>query len=70
VINRDRSESQLRQSDQPSPSETGVRKSLVMKGVDLLTVQTLTGHSGIKTTMIHAQLASDHLSDAVDKLEF
>ena len=43
---------------------------LVMKGVDLPTVQKLMGHSDIKTTMIYAHLSHDHLADAVDKLEF
>jgi integrase len=43
---------------------------LVMKGVDLPTVQKLMGHSDIKTTMIYAHLAPDHLVGAVEKLEF
>jgi site-specific recombinase XerD len=41
-----------------------------MKGVDLPTLQKLMGHSDIKTTMIYAHLASDHLAEAVDRLEF
>lgn len=43
---------------------------LVMKGVDLPTVQKLMCHSDIKTTIIYAHLAPDHLVGAVDKLEF
>lgn len=43
---------------------------LVMSGVDLPTVQKLMGHSDIKTTMIYAHLAPEHLKGAVDKLEF
>jgi len=43
---------------------------LVMKGVDLPTVQKLMGHSDIKTTMIYAHLAPEHLKGAVEKLEF
>jgi len=43
---------------------------LVMKGVDLPTVMKLLGHSDIQTTMIYAHLAADHLTDAVNKLEF
>ena len=42
---------------------------LVMKGVDLPTVQKLMGHSDIQTTMIYAHLAPDHLADAVNKLD-
>jgi site-specific recombinase XerD len=41
-----------------------------MKGVDMPTIQKLMGHSDIKTTMIYAHLAPDHLVGAVDKLEF
>jgi len=43
---------------------------LVMKGVDLPTVQKLMGHSDVNTTMIYAHLAPDHLATAVDKLSF
>lgn len=43
---------------------------LVMKGVDLPTVQRLLGHSDIQTTMIYAHLAPEHLAGAVDKLDF
>jgi len=43
---------------------------LVMKGVDLPTVQKLMGHSDIETTMIYSHLTPDHLVDAVNKLEF
>jgi len=41
---------------------------LIMKGVDLPTVQKLMGHSDIQTTMIYSHLAPDHLAEAVDKL--
>jgi len=41
---------------------------LVMKGVDLPTVQKLLGHSEIETTMVYAHLAPDHLAEAVNKL--
>jgi len=41
-----------------------------MQGVDLPAVKKLMGHFDIQTTMIYAHLASDHLSDAVDKLSF
>jgi site-specific recombinase XerD len=43
---------------------------LIMKGVDLPTVQKLMGHSDIKTTMIYAHLAQEHLQGAIEKLEF
>jgi site-specific recombinase XerD len=43
---------------------------LVMKGVDLPTVKQLLGHSDISTTMIYSHLAPNHLTDAVDKLNF
>jgi site-specific recombinase XerD len=43
---------------------------LIMKGVDLPTVQKLLGHSDIQTTMIYSHLAPDHLVDAVNKLGF
>jgi integrase len=42
---------------------------LVMKGVDLPTVQRLLGHASIQTTMIYAHLAPDHLAEAVNKLD-
>ncbi len=43
---------------------------LIMKGVDLPTVQKLMGHSDIQTTMIYSHLAPDHLADAVEKLDY
>lgn len=43
---------------------------LVMSGVDLPTVQKLMGHSDIKTTMVYAHLAPEHLKGAVEKLKF
>jgi len=43
---------------------------LVMNGVDLPTVQKLMGHADIQTTMIYSHLAPDHLSKAVEKLQF
>ncbi len=42
---------------------------LIMKGVDLPTIQKLMGHSDIKTTMIYAHLAPEHLKSAIEKLE-
>jgi integrase len=39
---------------------------LIMKGVDLPTVQKLMGHSDIRTTMIYSHLAPDHLAGAVE----
>lgn len=43
---------------------------LIMPGVDPATVKKLIGHSDIQTTMIYADLAPDHLAEAVDKLTF
>ncbi len=43
---------------------------LVMAGVDLATVRELLGHSDIKTTMIYAHLAPEHLKGATEKLRF
>lgn len=43
---------------------------LVMNGVDLPTVQKLMGHADIQTTMIYSHLAPDHLTEAVEKLQF
>jgi len=42
---------------------------LVMKGVDLPTVQKLMGHADIKTTMVYSHLSPDHLVEAVNKLD-
>lgn len=42
---------------------------LVMRGVDLPTVQKLMGHADIQTTMIYSHLSARHLVDAVNKLE-
>ncbi len=43
---------------------------LVMKGTDLATVQQLLGHSDIETTMIYSHLTEEHVSNAVEKLDF
>jgi integrase len=43
---------------------------LVMKGVDLPTVQALLGHSTIQMTMRYAHLAPGHLKGAIEKLNF
>lgn len=43
---------------------------LVMNGVDLPSVQKLMGHSDIKTTMVYAHLAPDHLVKAISSLRF
>ena len=43
---------------------------LVMKGVDLPTIKKLLGHSDIKTTMIYAHPADEHVDKAVEKLDF
>ena len=43
---------------------------LVMKGVDLPSVQKLMGHSDIQTTMIYSHLSKEHLAVAVDKLSY
>ncbi len=41
---------------------------LVMRGVDLRSVQELMGHRSIVTTMRYAHLAPKHLADAVETL--
>lgn len=41
---------------------------LVMSGVDITTVSRLLGHTDIRTTMIYAHLAEDHLDDSIKKL--
>lgn len=43
---------------------------LAMAGVPLVAIKELLGHSDIKTTMIYAHLAPEHLRAAVDKLRF
>jgi integrase len=43
---------------------------LVMKGVDLRTVQELLGHSTIKVTECYSHLSPDHRSRAVEVLNF
>ena len=41
---------------------------LLMKGVDLPSVQKLMGHSNIETTLIYSHQTTDHLREAVEKL--
>ncbi|MFH1800239.1 MAG: tyrosine-type recombinase/integrase [Candidatus Omnitrophota bacterium] len=41
---------------------------LLMRGVDLPTVQKLMGHSNIETTLIYSHQTTDHLREAVEKL--
>ena len=41
---------------------------LAMKGVDLVTIKQLLGHSDIRTTMIYQHLTTEHLKRAVDML--
>jgi site-specific recombinase XerD len=41
---------------------------LVMKGVDILTVSKLLGHSNTKTTEIYSHIAPEHLQVAVDRV--
>jgi len=41
---------------------------LLMRGVDLPSVQKLMGHSKIETTLIYSHQTTDHLRDAVEKL--
>lgn len=43
---------------------------LIMRGVDIRTVQKLMGHKSIDMTMRYAHLAPDHLKNAVEKLPF
>ena len=43
---------------------------LVMSGVDIRTVQKLMGHSDIKATLVYAHLSPDHLTAAMDQLNF
>ncbi len=43
---------------------------LVMKGVDLKTVQELLGHHDIKMTMRYAHLAPEHKKQAIKVLDF
>lgn len=40
---------------------------LIMKGVDMLTVSKLLGHSDIKTTQIYSHIAPDHLQGAINQ---
>jgi integrase len=44
--------------------------NLIMKGVDIVTVRDLLGHSDIKTTMIYAHFSPGHRKEAIDKLEY
>ena len=41
---------------------------LIMKNVDLPTIQSLLGHTDIQTTMIYAHITDRHLKESVNKL--
>jgi site-specific recombinase XerD len=43
---------------------------LIMKGVDLVTVKELLGHSDIATTMIYSHVTKNHIGKAIKKLKF
>jgi site-specific recombinase XerD len=43
---------------------------LVMKGVDMRTIQYLLGHKSITTTIIYVRLSSEHIARAVEKLSW
>lgn len=43
---------------------------LIARGVDLPTVQKLMGHTNIQTTMIYTHQTTDHLQNAISKLNF
>ncbi|HCQ00112.1 MAG TPA: hypothetical protein DIT99_05185 [Candidatus Latescibacteria bacterium] len=43
---------------------------MVMKGVDLATVQQYLGHADIQTTVRYARLASAHVQQSVENLDW
>lgn len=43
---------------------------LAMRGVDLVTISKLLGHSDIKTTMIYSHLTGDHIKTSLGRLNF
>lgn len=43
---------------------------MVMRGVDLVTIQRLLGHSDFRTTLCYAHLAPDHLRAAVERTPY
>lgn len=43
---------------------------LIMKGVDLPTVQKLLGHADIKTTMVYTHITDSHLKDSINRLPY
>ena len=43
---------------------------LAMAGVPIPTIKELLGHGSITTTMIYAHLASEHLKEAVKRLDY
>ncbi|MBN3033089.1 MAG: tyrosine-type recombinase/integrase [Candidatus Saganbacteria bacterium] len=43
---------------------------LVNKGVPLLTIKDLLGHTDIKTTTIYAHLSNEHLQNAAKQIDY
>ena len=62
---------------QPPPSTAGAHvlrhtftSHYLMKGGSLIALQTMLGHSSLKTTAIYSHLSSDHLRSEIHRLKF